>query len=218
MTNTHLRRKRGSISPSEIIEASMRLLDREGESALTFNKLGLELKSSPTAVYRHYASRKDILLALADHLDELSLKGYVPSNDWKKDLTELAWRAWNIAEQHPAAASICMGLITNGINELRAVDAVLSAIFLTGLDGDEAVLQYQVYSNMVLSAAMSQGMRLSSNVDRSREGWVQVYEPTDPAQFPYAEKVKNELRLIDYEKVFAKQIEMYIKALSIAAQ
>ena len=218
MTNTHLRRKRGSISPSEIIEASMRLLDREGESALTFNKLGLELKSSPTAVYRHYASRKDILLALADHLDELSLQGYVPSNDWKKDLTELAWRAWNIAEQHPAAASICMGLITNGINELRAVNAVLSAIFLTGLDGDEAVLQYQVYSNMVLSAAMSQGMRLSSNVDRSREGWVQVYEPTDPTQFPYAEKVKNELRLIDYEKVFAKQIEMYIKALSIAAK
>jgi AcrR family transcriptional regulator len=196
----------------------MRLLDREGESALTFNKLGLELKSSPTAVYRHYASRKDILLALADHLDELSLQGYVPSNDWKKDLTELAWRAWNIAEQHPAAASICMGLITNGINELRAVNAVLSAIFLTGLDGDEAVLQYQVYSNMVLSAAMSQGMRLSSNVDRSREGWVQVYEPTDPTQFPYAEKVKNELRLIDYEKVFAKQIEMYIKALSIAAK
>ena len=84
------RRKRGSLSTGEIVMASMRVLDTEGPAALTFNRLGKELRSSPTAVYRHYSSRQEILLAVAEHLDFLSLDKYSPTDDWRNDLTQLA--------------------------------------------------------------------------------------------------------------------------------
>ena len=211
------RRKRGSISAEEIVAGSLRLLDSEGEAALTFARLGTELKCSPTAVYRHFASRRDLVRAIADFLDGISLDGYVPTDDWRIDLNELAWRAWAVAEAHPAAASVAMGLITNGMNELRAVDAVLRAIHMRGLRGRDAVVQYQVYSNLVLGAATAHGARLASrDGGPTEEGWIQSYSPADPTRYPYAEAVKSELRRVDFVEVFSRQVAMFLEVLSHA--
>ncbi|MEP6843352.1 MAG: helix-turn-helix domain-containing protein [Pseudolysinimonas sp.] len=214
---SHSRRKRGSLSPDEIVAAALRLLDGEGESALTFTRLGAELKASPTAVYRHFASRQDLVLAIADTLDGISLDGYVPTDDWRADLNDLAWRAWKVAEEHPAAAAIAMGLNTNGINELRAVDAVLRALHMRGLRGRDAVAHYQVYSNLVLAAAAAHGARLASSQGEPTEGgWVQSYSPADPTRYPYAEAVKVELRLVDDKEIFSRQVAMLLGVLSPA--
>ena len=216
MAEGRSRRKRGSLSPEEIVAAALALLDREGEDALTYAHLGEELKASPTAVYRHFASRADLVRAMADHLDGLSLAGYEPTDRWRDDLIELAWRAWRIAIGHPAAAAIAMNVMTNGVHELHAVDAVLRAIHRAGLEGRQAVVYYQVYANLVLGAAQAQAARLASSERGSAGGeWIQVYTPADPDQYPYAESVKADLRLVDYEEVFAKQLEMYLDALEL---
>lgn len=213
------RRKRGSISAEEIVEAAMTILDEQGAAALTFAQLGAALRSAPTAVYRHFSSRDELLDALGDHLDGISLNGFTPSDDWRADLEDLAWRAWKVAVAHPAASALAISRITNGMNELRAVDAILRALTLAGLSGADAVLQYQVYANIVVGSAASHGARLSERSEpRTPEGWVQTYTPTDPSKFPYAESLKDELRLIDYEAVFAKQIEMYLDALTTIAR
>ncbi|CAL4860218.1 helix-turn-helix domain-containing protein [Microbacterium sp. MM2322] len=213
------RRKRGSISQTEIVAAAMRLLDDEGESALTFSRLGAELKSSPTAVYRHFASRDDLVEAVADHLDGISLEGYEPTDDWRADLTDLAWRAWRTAAAHPAAAAIALTTVTNGMNELRAVEWILRALAVAGVRGRPAVVQYQVYATTVLGAAAAHGARLANAGAREvAEGWIQIYAPADPSQFPYAEAAKADLALVNYEEVFAKQLEMYLAALDLVTR
>jgi AcrR family transcriptional regulator len=218
MAEQRSRRKRGSLSAEQIIDAALSILDHEGESALTFARLGEELQAAPTAVYRHFASREHLITAIADHLDGISLAGYVPTDDWRADLDNLAWRAWRTAVAHPAAAAISLNLITNGMNELRAVDAVLRALHHAGFSGTEAVLQYQVYATMVLGAAAANGGRLAAlDGKRASGGWVQVYAPVNPVDYPYAEALKSELRLVDYEVVFATQITMYLDALALVA-
>jgi len=210
------RRKRGSITRAEILTAALRLMDNEGEAALTFARLGTELQASPTAVYRHFASRDELLQALADHLDGLSLDTYEPSDDWRVDLQELAWRAWRTAAAHPAAAAVTLRLVSNGMNELRAVEWILRALARAGLTGRAAVVQYQVYADTVLGAASAHGARLSSAASREMtDGWIQVYAPADPSQYPYAQAAKTDLAMVDHEEVFAKQIEMYLAALEI---
>ncbi|MEV8271996.1 TetR/AcrR family transcriptional regulator [Microbacterium sp. NPDC077184] len=212
------RRKRGSLSAEEIVDAALRILDDQGEDSLTFARLGTTLGSAPTAVYRHFASRDDLLNALGDRLDAISLAGYAPTDEWRTDLEDLAWRAWRVAIAHPAASALAMSRITNGVNELRAVDAILRALERAGIRGREAVLQYQVYANIVVGSAAGHGARLSGRGEpRTPEGWVQAYTPTDPTLYPYAEALKSELRLIDYETVFAKHIEMYLDALAVLA-
>lgn len=209
------RRKRGSISAQEIVAAAMHLLDSEGESALTFARLGQELKAAPTAVYRHFASREDLVNAIADHLDGISLADYEPTDDWRVDLEDLAWRAWRLACAHPAAATL-MPRVTNGPNELRAVDAILRALHHAGLQGREAVVQYQAYANLVIGTAAAQGDRLSTAaLGVKSNDWVQAYSPTDPHQFPYAEAARADLRLVDYEEVFATLVRIYLDALAL---
>ncbi|WP_083285783.1 TetR/AcrR family transcriptional regulator [Microbacterium sp. BH-3-3-3] len=216
--HTRVRRKRGSLSRVEIVEAALRLMDGEGESALTFSRLGAELKSSPTAVYRHFTSRDELLEALADHLDGISLDGYEPTDDWRADLEDLAWRAWRTAEAHPAAAALSLMTVANSINELRAVEWILRAMAVAGLRGRPAVVQYQVYAQTVLGAASAHGARLVADASREvADGWIQVYAPTDPSQYPHAEAAKAELALVNYREVFEKQVEMYLDALAVIA-
>lgn len=213
---TRPRRKRGSISQDEIVSAALRLIDAEGEPALTFSRLGDELKASPTAVYRHFSSRHELIRAIADHLDGISIEGYEPTDDWRTDLEDLAWRAWRTAIAHPAAAAQSLAIVTNGVNELRAVELVLRAIHAAGIRGRAAVIQYQVYTNFVLSAASTLGARLSApDADEVETGWIQVYAPKDPTLFPHAEAAKAELALVNYEEVFAKQLGMYLDALDM---
>lgn len=213
----HTRRKRGSLSRDEIVAAALRLMDAEGESALTFARLGEELQSSPTAVYRHFTSRNELLEALGDHLDGISLEGYEPTDDWRADLTDLAWRAWRTAAAHPAAAALTFTLVANGTNELRAVEWILRALSVAGLRGRRAVIQYQAYATMVLGAAASYGARLANSGSREvADGWIQVYAPTDPSLYPHAEAAKADLAFINYEEVFEVQLEMYLTALDLA--
>jgi hypothetical protein len=216
VTQTQMRRKRGSLSTTEIVMAALAVLDEHGPTALTFNRLGEELQASPTAVYRHYSSRQDLVIALAEHLDFLSLENYSSTGDWRRDLTDLAWRAWEVASKHPAAASMAMGLTTNGIYELSAVEAVLRAISEAGLSGRQSVIYYQVYANLVLAAAAAHGTRLSEGIYGQSEAIDQMYSPSDPSKWPISEALKEDLRVIDYVEVFSKQVEMYLDALELA--
>ena len=72
------------------------------------------------------------------------------------------------------------------------------------------------HTQMVLGAASAYGARLVSAGSREvAEGWIQVYAPTDPSQYPHAEAAKAELAMMNYRDVFAQQLEMYLAALEL---
>lgn len=52
----------------ELIEAAGTLLSKSGVSGLTIKNLAAELKFSESAVYRHFASKEDIILGLLNFL------------------------------------------------------------------------------------------------------------------------------------------------------
>jgi predicted RNA polymerase sigma factor len=111
-----------------------------------------------------------------------------------------------------------MELITNGVHELTAVEAVLQAITRAGLSGRQAVIHYQVYANLVMGGARAQGMRLAESLGTAKSVFTQVYSPGDPTQWPNAELLKEDLRVVDYTEVFRRQVEMYLDALELAVQ
>lgn len=208
---------RGTLSRQGIVETALGLLDEEGPDALTFTRLGSALEASTTAVYRHFASRDEIIVALAEELDRISLVGYEPAEDWRDSLRDLAWRAWCTASEHPAAASAAMHRTTRGIHELRAVDAVLEAVHRAGLRDEEAAMSYAAYANLVLSTCTQHATRLLSVAAEGEEGWVQVYHPTDPTAYPYAVRAAAHLAALDFTEVFRRQVEAVISDIDARA-
>src|SRR5437870_655038 len=74
--------RRGSLSQEMIVKESLRLLDEEGTDGFSLPKLGRALGADPTAVYRHFASKDDLVLAIADHLIEEALTGVSSQPCW----------------------------------------------------------------------------------------------------------------------------------------
>ncbi len=216
--STRPRRRRGSLSTQEIVDAAMRLLDREGEAALTFVQLGQELGAAPTAVYRHFTNRKELVRALTEHLFALTVEGLEFTDDWRADLEMLAENIWRVAEEHPAASGIALSNVTSGPNELIGVNTVLRAMHNAGLRGRDAVVQYQAYANLVIVQAARHGSRLAVRLhDPDAPEWKQVYTPTDPSVVPYAMSLLSELQLIDYKQVYETNVKMYLDSLASLA-
>lgn len=54
----------------ELIEAAGRILTRSGVSGLTIKNLAAEMQFSEAAVYRHFASKEDVVVAMLEYLAE----------------------------------------------------------------------------------------------------------------------------------------------------
>ena len=213
------RLSRGTLSREVIVEAALRVLDRGAVNGLTFARLGKELGASPTAVYRHFPSRGDILTAVADELIRIAIDGYQPSDSWQDSLRDLAYRAWDSFAQHSAAATHTFYRVTLGPNEIRVVDAILEAIHQAGWRGPEAVFQYQMYSNLVLALSGRNAAMLAAAAEAGVAPgslWTQEYMPANPGDFPYLLEHRDDLRLKDNFAVYKGQVEALLAAMRAA--
>src|SRR5262245_26324049 len=100
------RLRRGSLTPEAIVTESLRLLDTEGADGFSLPKLGRALGADPTAVYRHFASKDDLVLAIADRLIEEAMTGFVPHECWVDTVADATRRLRVTYLAHPAAAAL----------------------------------------------------------------------------------------------------------------
>lgn len=220
VTATGGRLRRGTLSRTAIVDAALEVMDEPGLPTLTFARLGRVLGASPSAVYRHFANRDDLIDAVGDELIRRALNGYQPLESWADSLWDLSERAWFTYAQHPGAASQAYFRITRGINELRAVDAILEALNRAGLSDEDAVLHYQAFSSLVLALSADHAAKLGQLLatgDTVEEKWDQVYVPRDPEEYPYYWAVRDQLRRPDAYRIFRRQIDMAIDAIRRAA-
>ncbi len=210
---------RGALSREAIVSAAVQILDEHGLNGLTFARLGKQLGASPTAMYRHFFSREEILTAVADDLIRQSIDGYVPAESWLDSLRDLAYRAWHTFEKHPAAAAQTYHRLTLGPNELRVVEEILAALHQAGWRGEDAVKQYHMYSQFVLSISGRHAAQVAQDETGSSVAatWVQEYRPARPEDYPYVSAVREELRSTDFFDVYVGLVDALLSAMAAQA-
>ncbi|WP_405616476.1 TetR/AcrR family transcriptional regulator [Streptomyces sp. NBC_00076] len=91
-----------ALSRTTIVREAIAMLDAEGIEALSMRKLGARLNAGAASLYRHVAT-KDELLELA--VDEVAAELHVPSaddrDDWRAAVTEAARSFRRAALRHP---------------------------------------------------------------------------------------------------------------------
>ncbi|MFI6444319.1 TetR/AcrR family transcriptional regulator [Kitasatospora sp. NPDC050543] len=122
--------QRPSLSRSAIVREAIVMLDTEGAEALSMRKLGARLNAGATSLYRHVAT-KDELMELA--VDEVVAEITVPpadGPDWRGAATEAARSFRATALRHPWLASVLgqAGLAYLGPN-LMSFSERLTALF-----------------------------------------------------------------------------------------
>ncbi|MFJ5265124.1 TetR/AcrR family transcriptional regulator [Streptomyces sp. NPDC088387] len=213
-------RPRASLSPERIVEACLELLDTEGAEALTFRRIGAHLGADPTALYRHFRNKDELLLAVADKLLEESLDGYDPSDDWRETLRGLCVRAHQVYLAHPQVAVLTTVRITRRPAEMRAIDMFLGALAEAGFPPEQAVLHYRALVDFMLAWSCMDATYASLDVQtrtKDESAWSGVYAAVPADTHPHLAAAAPHLASVEEEANFRFALDLMLEAIAARA-
>lgn len=214
------RQPRGSLTPERIIRQSMVLLDRNGVVGFSLPKLGRALHVDPTAVYRYFLSKDDLVLAIADRLIADAMDGLEPSACWVDTLVDVATRLRRTYLAHPAAASLSMFRTTRRPAEMRAVDVIVGALLRAGFRGAEAAVVYRAYADFTLSFSGGEASLLALDHevrDLDRSAWAGAYLSTQRAAHPNTWRIRSALPRVTDDQIFTTILGLVMDGLVLRA-
>lgn len=177
----------GRLSRELIIDAAVRIAARGASDGLTAAQLGTELGVDRSAVWRHFANKDALLMAVADRLLAMAV-GQVPDAlAPRARLETLARSVVQVFEAHPYVGAQVACRTTCGEGAFAAAEMMLTALGELGLAPDETARQCRMLADTVLAYA---GMRaqyavLPPDVRAADEhAWVAEYGAADPGQYP----------------------------------
>jgi AcrR family transcriptional regulator len=200
------------LSRDVIVEACIDLADREGLQAVTLRRLGAELGTDPTAVYRHFRHKGELLTAVADRLLGGVLDGCRPTGAWRRDLREVVLAARRVYLAHPALAHVLATAPAPLPNNVRLMEATLGALRSAGLEEARAALAFQVLENYAAGAS-SLDAELGSGSDAA---WRASLATLPAEAFPNAVAAAPHL-YVDDEAAFAFGLDLFLDALELSA-
>jgi AcrR family transcriptional regulator len=207
---------RGSLTSERIVDESLKLLDEHGVAGFSLPKLGRALGADPTAVYRHFASKDDIVLAIADRLIEEAMAGMEPRACWVDTVIEGTRRLRAVYLTHPAAASLSASRTTAGPAEMQAVNILIGAALQAGFEDAEAVRIYRALGDFALYWAGGEASFLALDERAQateRVAWA-AYLAVDRAEFPHTWQVRLELPEVADDAIFDTILSLVIDGLT----
>jgi AcrR family transcriptional regulator len=208
--------RRGSLTPERIVDASLELLDQQGVAGFSLPRLGRVLGADPTAVYRHFASKDDLVLAVADRLLEEAMAGMEPRACWVDTVIEGTRRLRAVYLAHPAAASLSASRTTAGPGEMQAINFLIGAVLEAGFEGAEAVRIYRALGDFSLYWAGGEADFLALDEraqGTERAAWA-AYLAADRAEFPHTWQVRLELPEVTDDAIFDTILSLVIDGLT----
>jgi AcrR family transcriptional regulator len=184
---------RGTLSQEVIVKAAFRVADSAGMDKLTFQSLGRELSAHPTAIYRHFRNKDELLLALIDALHEEALAHTPPpTDDWAHDLMQIAIHTHEVFLRHPRVGALVAARTARRENEFRSVERKLDCLRRAGLNDTDAARYHRVFADVVLSYS-AMDASLASLPPEVRDADLRAWK-TDYFSLP-AEKYPNIARV-----------------------
>jgi AcrR family transcriptional regulator len=206
MTAANGRRlRRGSLTPEMIVTESLRLLDTDGSEGFSLPKLGRALGADPTAVYRHFASKDDLVLAIADRLIEEAMGGLEPQPCWLDTIEQSIRRLRATYIAHPAAASLASYRTTQRPAEMRIVNILIGAVLQAGYEGQRAAIVYRAAGDFALAWAGGEASLLALEPDlqqADRAAWTRAYLAVDRTEYPHTWQIRDHLASVDDDAIF----------------
>ena len=145
-------RQRHDVRQSQILQAVGKLITTKGMDSVTMHDIAAEVGVSEAAIYRHFTSKRAILLLLLDRWEE-TLLSTVRGEQFStipvlENLERASWAQLGDVEDHQALSFIIMieAIALEGINGLSAR---VAAIITNYLDAIKEILQRGVHEGVI---------------------------------------------------------------------
>lgn len=203
------------LSSERILEAGLELAARPGVTSISVRELGAELGVDPTAVYRHFRSKEELMQAL---LDQLHLRANAAltatPNDWDERLRQLSIAILTEFVTHPAIAAEAVVLTTHGPGESSGIECMLEAFEHAGLDEKEVVRHYALLASHVLSVGAGIARNLDAGTVEGLETsrWFDAPLLADPRSHPRLAHYSPRITAFGDRELFLLGVEAVIES------
>ena len=207
-------RREESLSRDRIIEASIELLDSDGEGGLTFRALSERLATGPGAIYWHIASKSELLAAACDAVVARAMDKAVVTTP-EQTIRAVALGLFDVIDEHPWVGSALTGSLTLS-PILRILEPIGQQIRALGVPHEQqwssagALMAYilgvssQNAANRQLARTRDLGR--SDFLDMVATAWSQL----DPKEYPFARSIAPQIRYHDDRVDFLSGIDLIL--------
>ncbi len=146
------------MTKERVLRAAVDLADRKGLGALTMRRLGAELGFEAMSLYKHVASKEEILEGMLELvLGEIEIPE--EGADWREAMRRRAVSARKVLTRHSWAIGLLESGTSTGPTALRYMDAILGNLLSAGFSMEHAahafwLLDCYLYGQVIQEVSM----------------------------------------------------------------
>jgi AcrR family transcriptional regulator len=169
-----------------VVAAALEMVDEVGPGEFSMRLLAKQLRSSTATLYRHFASKDEILVHVVDHvLGEIPrhLPYLAATARWQERLAAGAEALFRTLKEHPKVAPLFADHIPLSPRGLAGREAAISSLLAGGFAPEVAARAYTVVGRYVIGFAGQ--LRDSSTTGPEEDQEIQdFYRSLDPGHYP----------------------------------
>jgi len=169
-----------------VIGAALELVDEVGPGEFSMRLLAKQLRSSTATLYRHFASKDEILVHVVDHvLGEIPrhLPHLAATATWQERLAAGAEALFRTLKDHPKVAPLFGDHIPLSPHGLAGREAAIGSLLAGGFEIEVAARAYTVVGRYVIGFAGQLRDNSTTGPEEDRE-IRDFYRSLDPARYP----------------------------------
>jgi AcrR family transcriptional regulator len=214
-------RRQESLTREGIIEASIELLDSNGESGLTFRALSERLATGPGAIYWHIANKSDLLTAACDAVIARTMIQTVAVATPEATIRSIALGVFDVINAHPWIGSALTA--SPGLSPIvRILERIGQQVRALGVPDNEqwaavgALMAYILDVSRQNAAngqlARKRGLDRFTFLEAVSTAWSQL----DPEEYPFARSVAGQVRDHDDRIDFLVGIDLILRGIGLS--
>ncbi len=214
------RRDRTPLTRDAIVEAALKVLDRDGMDALSMRRVAAALGTGPASLYWHVRNKEELLQLLFERLTaELPLPPPAPQR-WREQLGDLGRALREQAHQHRDFARLSLGRVPSGPAFARTAEWLFDLLTPLGLPDQVIGLIGDTASLFVAAFAFEESLGVPSPTGEPLEAQAiaEMYrgylESLPAKRFPHL--VRSARALFEYgnDERFEFGIDLLLRGLS----
>ncbi|WP_055001350.1 TetR/AcrR family transcriptional regulator [Pseudomonas cannabina] len=220
-------RGRPSLSVERIIATALETVDEVGAQAFNMRMLAERLGSGTATLYRHFASKDEILIYVVDRvlgemstdqpeMAERALHGQgSEGNSWQKACAAGAERLYGVLRKHQGILPLLVSQIPIGPNGLKRREQGIALFLANGFPAELAARAYTSVAHYVLGFAIQQHSNVSNEAAEG-EDLIGFFAALDASEYPAIAAAGRHLPGISVEDEFRFGLKLIIDGLNLA--
>ena len=201
---------RGTLSREAIVQAAVRLIERDGADAVSMRRVAAELGVGTMSLYNHVPNKAALLDGVAEYIMTDMSFAADPDADWRDQARGLARTFRAIARRYPRSVLVVITRQPRSDVGLAPVELALGAVRKAGFTDRTAVRLVRTFVSFVLGSLMHEA---SVAEQPAPEAITELAEQLERSRYTNVRDLLPLLAEQDHEGDFEFGLELLIGAM-----